>query len=113
MKLKCEKHMRNYGRALNLVLRSGFSFEPLPLYQDHPIISAKRYYLYTKYKKTKCFVVVLPCVSYDLWTSGVMTLGFLTTERLAISLTVVKYGTLGNSAASSKGVQMCVLLILP
>jgi hypothetical protein len=53
MKLKCEKYVRNYGGALNLVLRSRFSFEPLPWCQDYLIMPAQSYYLYTKYKKTE------------------------------------------------------------
>jgi hypothetical protein len=44
---------------------------------------------------------------------GVMTVGVLTTETLAISPSLVNYGTLGNSATSSNEVQMCVLVIHP
>jgi len=45
--------------------------------------------------------------------SGVITVGVLATETLAISQALVNCGTLGNSAPSSKEMQMCVLVIHP
>jgi hypothetical protein len=39
--------------------------------------------------------------------SGVMIVGVLPTEMLAISLALANYGTLENSTPSSKEMQMC------
>jgi hypothetical protein len=44
--------------------------------------------------------------------SGVMTVGVLPTKT-DVGLALVNYGALGNSAPSSKEMQMCVLVIHP